>query len=58
MARDGVSEAEARTRLDAQWPIADKVVLADEVIWTTGSRAETERQVEELLSRLRADRAP
>ena len=52
MARDGVSEAEARTRLDAQWPIADKVVLADDVIWTTGSRAETEREVEELLSRL------
>ena len=35
MSRDGISEAEARTRLDAQWPIADKVVLADEVIWTT-----------------------
>jgi dephospho-CoA kinase len=52
MSRDGISEAEARTRLDAQWPIADKVVLADEVIWTTGSRAETERQVDELLSRL------
>jgi len=52
MARDGVSEAEARTRLDAQWPIADKVVLADDVIWTTGPRAETEREVEELLRRL------
>ena len=52
MARDGVSEAEARTRLDAQWPIADKVVLADDVIWTTGSRAETEREVEGLLGRL------
>ena len=52
MARDGVSEAEARRRLDAQWPIADKVVLADDVIWTTGSRAETEREVDELLSRL------
>ena len=52
MARDGVSEAEARTRLDAQWPIADKVVLADDVIWTTGSRAETEREVDKLLKRL------
>ena len=52
MARDGVSEAEARARLDAQWPIADKVVLADDVIWTTGSRAETEREVDKLLSRL------
>jgi len=52
MARDGVSEAEARTRLDAQWPIADKVVLADDVVWTTGSRAETEREVDALISRL------
>jgi dephospho-CoA kinase len=52
MARDGVSEAEARRRLDAQWPIADKVVLADEVIWTTGPRGETEREVDKLVSRL------
>ena len=31
IARDGISEAEARTRQDAEWPIADKVVLADDV---------------------------
>lgn len=54
MARDRVSEAEARTRLDAQWPIADKVVLAHHVIWTTGSRAETEREVDKLVSQLAA----
>ena len=54
MARDGVSEAEARARLAAQWPIADKVALADDVIWTTGSPAETEREVDELVSRLTA----
>lgn len=54
MARDGVSEAEGRARLAAQWPIADKVMLADDVIWTTGSRAETEREVDALVSRLAA----
>ena len=52
MARDGVSEAEARTRLDAQWPIAEKVARAHHVIWTTGPRTETERQVDELVRRL------
>lgn len=49
MDRDGASETEARARLDAQWPIADKVARADHVIWTTGPRAETERQVDELV---------
>ncbi len=52
MARDGVSDAEARTRLDAQWPIAEKVARAHHVIWTTGPRTETERQVDELVRRL------
>ena len=37
MARDGVTEAEARARMAAQWPIEDKVARADHVIWTTGS---------------------
>jgi len=55
MARDGVSDPEARGRLEAQWPIAEKVVMADDVIWTTGTRAETERQVDDLLSRLKAE---
>jgi len=53
-ARDGISDAEARARLAAQWPIADKVALAHHVIWTTGSRAETEREVDKLVSRLAA----
>lgn len=52
MRRDGVSEAEAHARLAAQWSIADKVALADDVIWTTGSRDETKREVDELVSRL------
>jgi dephospho-CoA kinase len=48
MARDGLSEEAARARLDAQWPIADKVARADYVIATDGSFAETERAVREL----------
>jgi dephospho-CoA kinase len=56
MARDGISDSEARARLAAQWPIAEKVALADHVIWTTGSRQETEQQVDRLISRLAAGR--
>ena len=52
MARDGASEAEARARLAAQWPIADKVARADDVIWTTGTHDETARQVDELIGKL------
>ena len=52
MARDGATEAEARARLAAQWPIERKVSAADRVIWTTGTHAETERQVAELLEGL------
>ena len=55
MARDGGSEADARARLAAQWPIDVKVARADEVIWTTGTHADTERQVEALLRRLKAE---
>jgi len=46
MLRDGMTEADARARIDAQWPIAEKVARADDVIWTTGSFADTERQVD------------
>jgi dephospho-CoA kinase len=52
MARDGATEAEAQSRLAAQWPIDRKVASADHVIWTSGTRAETERQVEDLLASL------
>ena len=55
MTRDGVSESDARARLDAQWPIAQKVALADDVIWTTGSRAETKHEVDALVRRLKAE---
>jgi dephospho-CoA kinase len=48
MHRDGLSEAEARQRLAAQWPIDEKVRRADFVIRTDGSVADTERQVGEV----------
>lgn len=45
MARDGLSAADARARLAAQWPIEEKVRRATRVIWTDGGFAETDRQV-------------
>jgi dephospho-CoA kinase len=45
MARDDVSEAEARARVEAQLPMAEKVRRADHVISTDGSLEETNRQV-------------
>lgn len=46
MARDRLSEPEARLRLQAQWPIAEKVARADYVIWTDRGFDETDRQVD------------
>lgn len=51
--RDALSEEEARARLSAQWPIDEKVRRADAVIWTTGTFAETDAQVEGLVARWR-----
>jgi dephospho-CoA kinase len=45
IARDGLTELEARQRLGAQLPIEDKVSRADYVIRTDDSFAETNRQV-------------
>ena len=45
MQRDSLSEAEARARLNAQWPIEEKVARADYVIRTDGSVADTDSQV-------------
>lgn len=46
--RDGLSEAEARARLGAQLPLADKVAVADHVIDNAGSLDQTRDQVERL----------
>ena len=53
MARDGISDAEARLRIAAQWPLEQKVAKADYVIRTDGSFSETDRQVDEVVSQLR-----
>ena len=53
IARDGLSERDARARLDSQWPIEEKEARADYVIKTDGSVADTDsevRTVYELLS--------
>ena len=53
MQRDGVTEAEARQRLAAQLPIADKITRADFVIRTDGSYGETNQQLDAVLLALR-----
>ena len=52
MARDGLSEAEAKARLAAQWPIDEKVTRAHYVIRTEGPHSETARQVRLVYERL------
>jgi dephospho-CoA kinase len=53
MARDRISEADGRARIDAQLPLADKVAVADHVIDNSGDRAETELRVDAVLAALR-----
>ena len=50
--RDRLSEAEARDRLNAQWPIAEKVMRADHVIRTDGSMDDTREQVRRAYEKL------
>ncbi len=38
MARDGAAEAEIRARIAAQLPLADKIAVADHVIYNDGTR--------------------
>jgi dephospho-CoA kinase len=54
IARDGLTQEDARARLAAQWPIQDKVARADYVIRTDGTFSETEAQVRSVLEMLRA----
>jgi dephospho-CoA kinase len=57
MARDGLSEADARARLDAQWPIDEKARRADFVIHTDGTFSETDAQVRAVFDALRLEAA-
>ena len=52
MARDGVSESDARARVAAQMPIEEKVRRADHVINTDGSFEESNRQVRQVFDAL------
>jgi dephospho-CoA kinase len=54
IARDGLTAEEAAARLSAQWPIERKVDLADFVIRTDGTFADTDVQVDAALNWLRA----
>jgi dephospho-CoA kinase len=55
MARDRLSETEARARLNAQWPIEEKVARADHVIRTGGTLADTDAQVRTVYELLMAE---
>ena len=50
----GMSEAEARQRIDAQMPVQKKLALAAEIIDCSGSMEETRSQVDALAAKLRA----
>ena len=49
MARDGLSEADARARIAAQWPLARKRELADVVLDNRGTAAQLAAQIEQAL---------
>jgi dephospho-CoA kinase len=48
VARGGLSEAQARQRIDAQLPLAEKTQRANYIIDTSMTPAETDRQIEEV----------
>ena len=52
MKRDGLSEGDARRRIETQLPIEEKVRRADFVIRTDGSFEETDREVDAIYSQL------
>jgi dephospho-CoA kinase len=54
VSRDRLTEPEARARIAAQWPLAEKVRRAHHVIDTSGTFADTDRQVDEVVMELRA----
>ena len=55
MARDNLQEGDARARLAAQWPLAEKVSRASHVIWTDRGFADTDLQVKTVYESLIAD---
>jgi dephospho-CoA kinase len=55
MKRDGLSLEAAQARLEAQWPIGDKVSRAHHVIRTDGSYTETEREIVRVYESLKSE---
>ena len=55
MARDGIGEAEARGKIGAQMPLAEKLGHADYAVDTSGSLRDTLEQTERLYAALRQD---
>jgi dephospho-CoA kinase len=51
MARNGLTQAEAQKRINAQWPLGRKRLLADRTISNRGTAAALETQIQLLLSR-------
>jgi dephospho-CoA kinase len=49
----GLTEEEARQRIESQLPLAEKLRLADDVVDCSGTLQETERQTDALVARLR-----
>jgi dephospho-CoA kinase len=56
VSRDGLSEPDARARLNAQWPIEEKVARGDYIIRTDGTLADTDLQVKKVYELLMVDR--
>jgi len=54
IARDRLSEADARARIAAQMPVKDKAAVADYVIDTGGTMDDTLRQADEVITKIRA----
>lgn len=48
----GISETDARARIAAQWDLAEKARLGDDVIDTSGTYEETDRQVREIWKKI------
>ena len=48
MERDGLSEAQALSRINSQMPLEQKQALCDRVIWTNHSIQATQRELEAL----------
>jgi len=55
MARDNLTEEAAKARIEAQWPIGEKVARADYVIHTDGGFQETERRTRMVYESVKAE---